>query len=919
MTTANSGDTRVTRSYTTPREMIAGLGDRMRRQTLIVDSAFAAHEGRTRAARAGHHGLQIMSIEQVAARLAGGFAQPIPREVLQEIVQEVVRTTDLEDLAPIQGLPGMARAGTTTLMRAWDAAVEFEGHKDPRRRALAHLEREVVARLKPSMMTPPALVEAAVRRIHHAPAILGDVEVDAVPDIAPVWRDLFANLRTQVNVTWRPHSRPVPEWLADASIDAQPRVVYSPAIRGISCANPRHEAIEVLRWARQLMADGQVAPQEIAIAAASTAEFDAHLMAMSRDANIPIHFAHGRPVVSRPEGQACAALAEMVLNGVTQDRIRRLVPLLRSQCRKLQDLPTSWTRVLPRDAPLTSYALWARHLDQVESWPEAQDFSQELLAVIEVVVKGPEYAEEIGEALLTGVSRSIWRQALTEGPPHALDVTLQGLRLADEVDPSAAIVWGPAASIAGAPRPHMRLIGLTRRAWPRTEAEDPLLPDHIVSQERLDPVPVPLRDRRDFWALIDGAEREVVLSLSRRDAEGRHLGVSPLWPDGLEPSYLERSRIAKHVMSESDRLLARWQEFGHTALAASTRSCWIDWHTDQVTAHDGLIRANHPLIVERLQRTQSTGALQRLIRDPIGYVWVDILGWCEPGEEEEPITLDALQFGALVHGIFEEATRQLEAGRGPGITKASAKQIRTAARDAAETVAAAWEDSMPVPPRLIWRRLLRHAEEAVPDGFLAEFGEGGSSSLPGQRSLAEVPFGQAGWQSAQESDENLPWAVGQPVTIPGTSLLITGRIDRLDIAGDASSAAVVDYKTGKNPSLKKPPQLRGGRELQRCLYAFAVKSLLGGIPVDARLVFPLGGRAVPLDDPEATLKQLAQYLQQGRDQLLRGNAIPGEGTEDDFNDMSFALPGDAKDRYFRQKRVHFNVRHGSLADVWRMQ
>jgi hypothetical protein len=889
----------------------------MRRRTLIVDSAFAANAARTRAARERLHGLQIMSIDQAAARLAGGFAQRPRREQLQEIVQEVLHSCDLGDLRSIQRLPGMARAATTTLMRAWDSGIRFDGHGDSRRQALAKLEKEVVKRLRPAMLTPPSLAECAQARVDHAPAVLGDIEFLAVPDLAPVWQPLVRHLSQKVKIAWSPSSRPVPEWLEQIGVQPEPRKVHEPQVRGVSCANPRHEAIEAMRWARELIADGQARPEEIAIAAASPAEWDAHLMAMSRDANLPVYFAHGRPSVSRGEGQVCAALAETILNGVTQDRVRRLVPLLRSQCGELQELPANWTRVLPRDAPLTSYELWRHHLGEVEEWPDGVDFSEPVLAVIEQVSRGPEHAEEVGASLLNGVSRSIWRQALTEGPPHALDVTLQGLRLPDEVDPAAAIAWGPAATIASAPRPFTRMIGLTSRSWPRTQGEDPLLPDHIVPQAELDPFPVPVRDQRDFRALLDGAGSEVVLSHSRRGADGRQLGISPLWPDSVASTYLERSRIAEHVMSESDRLLARREEFGSTHLATTTRGCWIDWHTKQVTAHDGLVQANHPLIAERLQGTQSTGALQRLLRDPIGYVWADVLGWREPSEDEEPIMLDALQFGALVHGVFEDATRRIESGA--GIARASEAEIRAAAAEAAKTVAAAWEEANPVPPRLIWRRLVQRAEEAVPAGFGAEFGPNGPGALPDQRSLAEVPFGQAGWRNPPEAGREPPWDVETAVTIPGTSLLISGRIDRLDIAGDGSQAAVADYKTGKNPPIKKPPQVRGGKELQRCLYAFAVKSLLGGIAVDARLVYPLGDRVVTLADPEGTLDTLAGYLELGRNQLLAGNALPGEGTEDDYNDLSFALPGDAKDRYFRQKRALFNARHGELVDVWGMQ
>ena len=43
----------------------------------------------------------------------------------------------------------------------------------------------------------------------------------------------------------------------------------NPEIRTESCASPRHEALEALRWARELIANRSARPEEIAIAAAS--------------------------------------------------------------------------------------------------------------------------------------------------------------------------------------------------------------------------------------------------------------------------------------------------------------------------------------------------------------------------------------------------------------------------------------------------------------------------------------------------------------------------------------------------------------------------------------------------------------------------------------------------------------------------
>ncbi len=45
----------------------------VKRRTVVVYGRLAMQEARLEAARSGHQGAQIMTIEQVAARLAGGI------------------------------------------------------------------------------------------------------------------------------------------------------------------------------------------------------------------------------------------------------------------------------------------------------------------------------------------------------------------------------------------------------------------------------------------------------------------------------------------------------------------------------------------------------------------------------------------------------------------------------------------------------------------------------------------------------------------------------------------------------------------------------------------------------------------------------------------------------------------------------
>src|SRR5205823_13068088 len=107
--------------------------------------------------------------------------------------------------------------------------------------------------------------------------------------------------------------------------------------------------------------------------------------------------------------------------------------------------------------------------------------------------------------------------------------------------------------------------------------------------------------------------------------------------------------------------------------------------------------------------------------------------------------------------------------------------------------------------------------------------------MAGQKSWTEIPFG--GQREVKRN--NLPWDVAQAVEIPATGIKIQGQIDRLDLAGDTTRARVIDYKTGKLQKDMADVVIDGGNELQRCLYAFAVKTLIGQqVAVEACLLYP---------------------------------------------------------------------------------
>ncbi len=880
------------------------------RRTIVVGSELACRMRRYELAVACKHGVQILSVGQTAARLAGGFIEPVRREALLDALWTALSVPGYGDLDAVRELPGTVRAAAASLSKAWAAGVRITDlkHRGGRLEAMARLEEAVLAMLPARMLPAPDLLRRALANTGNASRVLGPVTFQDVDEVDTVWRDLVLELARHVPVTWR--AAQPPRWLEGSAVVVERQAPAKPSISQVACAGPRHEVVEALRWARSLIAQGRAEPSQIAIIGVATDEWDDDMEAAVAESSLPLHFAHGRAAVSLGEGQACAALARILLHGLSQDRVRRLVPLLQSIGKVLGDLPSSWQRALPADAALTTIERWTRLLGSLEDThaSEPRKIEAVLLPVLKLAAQGPGAARESGETLLSGRALAIWRAALREAAPEALEVVLRDLRVEDPVGPEGAVVWSSACEVAQAPRPFVRMLGLTSRAWPRRSSDDPLLPRRLLDPVGLDldPDPMPVRDRRHFAILMAATASDIVLSRSRRDAEGRRLGRSPLVPAGLDSALLPRSRVPEHAYSESDRMLARPDEFAGTALAGSAKAAWEDWNSGRITPHDGLVRPNHPLIVAALGRPQSATSLKLLLRDPLGWLWRYALGWKETREAEEPLALDALGFGNLVHETLQASVTALE--QAGGYAKADRVTLENAVGQACTEVALRWETEKPVPPAVMWFKVRQEATTCAVAALSVT-----EPPLDGQRSWTELPFGDP----KAEPDDGAPWDPRTPVPVPGTGLCIDGVIDRLDVAGDRSKARVTDYKTGKVPSKSEERTLNGGKELQRCLYTFAVKTLLGSdVDVEARLLYPREGMVLPLQDPEDTLDKLKAALGAAAASMKGGRALPGPDAVDAYNRMAIALPANARRSYWRRKEGAVRDELSAFAGIW---
>ena len=96
-----------------------------------------------------------------------------------------------------------------------------------------------------------------------------------------------------------------------------------------------------------------------------------------------------------------------------------------------------------------------------------------------------------------------------------------------------------------------------------------------------------------------------------------------------------------------------------------------------------------------------------------------------------------------------------------------------------------------------------------------------------------MPFGQ------DKTDPNdWPWDATVTVPIPEAGLVYGGRIDRIDIRASGDGAQITDYKSVNPPPKNQRIVLGQGSELQRVLYAMAVRSSLPEVStVVARLIY----------------------------------------------------------------------------------
>ena len=853
----------------------------MQRQTIVVEGLLAYRMQRAAAARANAIGREILMLPQLAARLDGSFVEAAPPEVLYPLIRAALADGGFAKFAGVTDLPGTPRAVMETLRKVWNADLDLgELRQQDEHLADLHLiENRIRRDLPVAWLLPADLRDRAIEKAHRAPRLLGSIVLEGVVDVAPLWRPLVTALAQQVPTEWRATGPVNRSWFKGQLVE---RALSSPALEQVeSAADVRSEVVEALRWVREQLSSGSAVAADIAIAATSPSDYDEHLLVLRQESGLPIHFSRGVPALSTAAGQSCAALADVLLRGLSQDSIRRLLHgLPRRNVLKL--LPSDWAKGLRSAAILNTVGQWEVAFARSRNQRADGDLAERvLLPVLRQLAFGTGEALELGQLLLGANAFAIWKDALRAAPAEALAMSLQQLRVADDTDAANSVAWCSAEQLAASPRPVVRLLGLSVKSWPRNGGDDPLLPDQVVPRRTLQPRSLTDIDRTSF-VIIRGHARQLALSRSRRSARGGMQAASPLWPkqDEIE---LARLRVPSHAYSETDRLLARPTDALAEPRVSRSRTCWRASYSNQVTAHDGLVARDHPVILRALGEPMSATTLRLLLRDPQAFVWVRGLDWRPKEFSRKPLTLDPAAFGELVHELISMSVRKLDSMG--GVQRTSNDEREQVVADVAAAIQRAWPTERAVPPPALWASTLEKARGLTLHALKVD------EDLPHSlNSWTELGFGGG------ENGEGAPWPDGAEVHLQDTTIRVVGRIDRLDLAKSGSAARITDYKTSKPPSNPDDIVLNGGKDLQRVLYATAVKQLVPDVGrVVARLLY-LGNtiEVKPLEGEQLdrAMTDLSRFVIAAAETLRAGQALPGPDAFDSFSRYRIARPAD---------------------------
>jgi hypothetical protein len=162
----------------------------LQRLTIIVEGPLAVRMQRLAVAGARDIGTEVLTMPQLAARLAGGFLALPGSETLYPAIRQALAQGGFADLEPVRSLPGMTRAVARSLDLIWRADLDLISlaGRSARLADLSLIEARVKEALPAGSLLPRDLRTAAAMRVDLAKVLFGAVTVEGVIDVDPLWR-----------------------------------------------------------------------------------------------------------------------------------------------------------------------------------------------------------------------------------------------------------------------------------------------------------------------------------------------------------------------------------------------------------------------------------------------------------------------------------------------------------------------------------------------------------------------------------------------------------------------------------------------------------------------------------------------------------------------------------------------------------
>lgn len=893
--------------------------DRPPRTTILVADAAAVRHHAYRSARATAHGTSVATPLRLAGRLAGPHLRAATVSDVAEALREVP-TEVLGDLASLADLPGLTHALAETLHAAdaFDldlvpAAVPPDAWEEravhTRLADLARVAAWLRTRLAPELTSTSGLVDAAIDRVHRAPAVIGPVHAHGIVDLTPAFRRLVEAVAEHVPVHWTVPPHPSPWTPRGSGVVLDHAAHHDPDVLVESHADPVHEVRAALRWVRDLLSRG-VPAGEVAVVALDPAPYEsawtAHAAQAAR-AGVDVHATDGVPALHRPHGRMAAAWCDAVQNGPTRSRVASLVRT---------------ARAVEPNSPLAAVDLtWDDRLDPSDGFHDAgawdvqppridRDAWQWVRALVASLLASPGGAPVESWLDRDGPSARLITQIRQRALGGDLLAALARVREPDGLEPVMHAVWTRPEGIVATPRQHVRIVGVASGSWPRANREDPLLPSHVLGDRVLELAPRGRQDRWTFDALVASTARSVVVTYPRRSADGKERTPSPLLARWVQATVHAPAHAPTATpFSEGDRRSSRPTERAGTAHVQAAMATWTAWHRSASTAHDGLVRARHPASERALARPLSPSRAWSFLHDPFAFAMQGMHCVQEPDFDPDRVTMDPRTFGTFVHAVLERvlltATRPSD-GPGTGIERRVDEAI-----DAVLAQDDGWARHRSMLPSLVWEATLADARRLALAAW--QHAAQAARSTPGTVRFAEVRFGMPD----RRPHVATPWPAEAPVPVPGADLTLHGVIDRVDVAGDGLTAWVTDYKTGAS---KSASELAGGREVQRAAYALVVHHHLrrGEVAptVHAALYYPRDRTERPLVDVQGEVDRLSRALAAAEQRAREGGWLPGDDAwVGRYRDHALALPADLKG-YAARKREAFAAARDPIERIW---